>query len=182
MTWAQDIEIALAQPAQAVEIAGERPGVGGDEDAAFAEHRVAGEAHAAIDQREVIGGVTGRGERLQTARSEHRRRAHVDLAPPRRQRRGTPLAQGLDPLGVVDVVVRERDPAEPATRVDGRNETRDVLLQRGTGIDHVGGVAADDPGVGTRQRQRAGILGAQAHDTVLGQPAGLDGGIARVTF
>ena len=106
---------------------------------------------------------------------------HVDLAPSRGQRRGTPLAQGLDPLGVVDVVVRERDAAEPAARVDGRDETLDVLLQRGTGIDHVGGVAADDPGVGARQRQRAGIVRAQAHDAVLGQPAGLDGGIGRAS-
>ena len=130
----------------------------------------------------MIGGVTGRGERDKRPEASTRDQLDIDVAPSRRQRRGTPLAQGLDPLGVVDVVVRERDPAEPATRVDRRDETRDVLLQRGTGIDHVGGVAADDPGVGTRQRQRAGILSAQAHDTVLGQPAGLDGGIARVTF
>ena len=126
---AQDVQVALAQPAQAVEIAGERAGVGGDEDAAFAEHRVAGEAHPAGDQREVIGGVAGRGEGHERPEASPLGELHVDLAPPRGQRRGTPLAQSADPLGVVGVVVRERDAAEPAARVDGRHEALDVLLR-----------------------------------------------------
>ncbi len=72
---------------------------------------------------------------------------------------------------MVGVIVGERDAAETAARVDGLNDALDVLRQRGTGIDHVGGVAADDPGVGARQRQRARVLRAQAHDAVLGQVA-----------
>ena len=172
MTRTQDVQVTLAQPLQAAEIAGERTGIGGDEHAAFAEHRVAGETRPAADQREVIGCVSGCGEGLERPEASPVEKLHIDLPPPGGQRGRSPLTQCADPLGVIGVIVGERDAAETAASVDQRHKAIQVLLRRGAGIDHIRGVAADDPRVGARQRQRAGVLRAQAHDAVRGEPAG----------
>ena len=105
------------EPAQALERRQVLAEPAGDEHAAPAEHRVAGEGGAAGDEREVVVGVARDRERAQ--RPERVAVGEHDVA--RVARRGDrrpaePLAQGGDPLGVVLVVVRERDPAGAAAR------------------------------------------------------------------
>ena len=126
MTRAQHVEVlARAQALERAQVAGHRARVGADEDAAVAEHGVAGEARPVGDQREVVGRVAGSGDRLEGAEANAFGERHVDLAAPGRDRRRVALrAAPPTRLGVVGVVVGERDAAEPAARVDRRQRAR----------------------------------------------------------
>ncbi len=70
---------------------------------------------------------------------------------------------------MIGVIVRERHPAEASTRVDRRQQVREVLGQIRTGIHDIGGVIADYPSVGARERERTGVIGTQTHDVVAGK-------------
>ena len=94
------------------------PAVGSDEHAAFAEHRVAREARPVADQREVIGGMPGVETAIEGPEAGPFGELHVDLAPSARPAaRGAARVSG-ESLGVIGVVVGQRDAAEPAARVD----------------------------------------------------------------
>ena len=62
--------------------------------------------------------------------------------------------RAVDALGVVRVVVRERDAAGAAARGRGRGDRRDVAGQRRPGIDDPRGIAPHDPRVGAVERER----------------------------
>ena len=67
----------------------------------------------------------------------------------------------------------ERDPPQPAARVHRRHHPLEVLAQGRPRVDHVGGVAVHDPRVGARQRERPGVVGAQAQHVEGRQPSRL---------
>jgi hypothetical protein len=90
------------------------------------------------------------------------------------------LAQSSDGFAVVGVVVSEHDAAEATARVDRREESLYVGAGQGAGVHDIGRIAAHDPRVCARQRQRAGIIRAQTQNTVPGQPASLGGEVSRI--
>ena len=145
---AQDIEvIAHAQALERAQVARHRAGFGADEHAARAEHRVAGEARAGAHEREVVGGVPRRRDSLERPEADALGERHVRLAAARRQRRRMALAQRRDRLGVVVVVVRERDPAESAALLDRVEHAAQMGVEQRPGVDHPCRVPADHPGV-----------------------------------
>ena len=165
---AQHVEVvAHAQPRQRQQVAGHRTPVGADEDAAVAEHSIAGEARALGYQRVVVGGVPGRGDGLQRAEAHTFAELDVDGAAPRGERRGMACEQRLHGVGVVVVVVCQRHAAQPAAILHGRDHVLDVLGQVRSRIDHPCGVAPEDPCVRPRQRQRAGVGRAHEPDVVM---------------
>ena len=118
MTGAEHIEIALAQPFQAGEIAGERPWTGSDEHAPFAQNRVPGETHPAGDQREVVGGVSRRRDGLKGPKAAPFGKRDVGAGTTRRKRRRIALAQSSNGFGVIGVIVSEHDASEATARID----------------------------------------------------------------
>lgn len=153
---------------------------GCDEDAALAQHGVAGEGDPVGDEGEVFGCVAGRGHGLQRTEAHAVGERDVDAYAARGgQRRGPQLAQGVDGLGVVGVVVRQGDATEAAAGVDGSQDAVEVLLELGTGIDDVGGIAIDYPGIRARQGEWTGVVGAEAQHVVGGEPVDLGGGVDR---
>ena len=119
---------APAQLRQAVEVGGQRAGVGRDEHASLAEHGVAGQSHVADHEREVIRRVARGRDRVERADAAPVGQQHVDVAASRRQRRARePLAHRRHRLGVVGVVVGQRDPAEPAAALDLLGQRAEVL-------------------------------------------------------
>ena len=83
---------------QAGQIGGECAAIGSDEHAAFAEHRVSREARPVADQREVIGSVSGRGERLKGPKASPFGELHVDLATSACKRRRSAFEQSVEHL------------------------------------------------------------------------------------
>jgi hypothetical protein len=102
------------------EIAGERPGIGSDENATFAEYRIAGEARPLEEQCEVIRGVSGCGESLERPKASPFGELYVDVSTTGSKRGRITFAQGLDGFGVVGVVVGEHNAPETAPRIDHR--------------------------------------------------------------
>src|ERR1039458_479543 len=80
MTRTQNIQLTLAQTVKGAEIAGERPGIGSDENATFAEYRIAGEARPLEEQCEVIRGVSGCGESLERPKASPFGELYVDVS------------------------------------------------------------------------------------------------------
>ena len=72
-------------------------------------------------------------------------------------RTAEPCAQRRQPLGVVGVVVRERDPAGPATRRHGGRDGVEVVLERRPRVDDPRRLAPDDPRVRPAERERRGV-------------------------
>ena len=154
--------------ASACEVAAQRPGVGRDEDAALAEDRVAGEAHRAGDEREMVGRMSRRGDHLERPElvavgEPHARAARVAAtrapsrpparARPRRGRHGRASARS------------RRAPASAHLGLDRLQ----VCVDRGPGIDDPARIAPDDPGVRPAQRERPWVVGAHESDIVLVQ-------------
>ena len=71
-------ELARAQPAEPVEVRGQRPGVREHEHAALAEYRIAGECDRSGDERQMVGSVAGRLDRLQRPEPVAARQPLVD--------------------------------------------------------------------------------------------------------
>ena len=166
---AQDRQVERAQALERGQVLAEPAG---DEHAALAEHGVAGEAGAAGDEREVVVGVAGDRDRPQRPELVAVGERHVGRVPRGRDRdRAQPLAQRLDALAVVGVVVRERDPAGAAAARDLRGDRVEVGGERRAGIDHPRRVAPDDPRVRAVERVRARVVGPQARDPVVGEVA-----------
>ena len=78
-----------------------------------------GETHPTGDQREVVGGVSGRGESLKgpEARPFGKRDVGVIITCGRKRRRIV-LAQSSNGFGVIGVVVSEHDASEATARID----------------------------------------------------------------
>ena len=149
--------------------AGECARIGRDEHASLAEHRVAGQSGRAGDVGEVIGSVAGRRRPPRAGRTCSRREPHVD-GPARRGQRRVRVA-GADRrhrLGVVAVVVRERDAAEAAPAVEFGDQRVYVLVEIRPGIDQPRRVAADDPRVRPAQCERPRVRGANPDEIVSG--------------
>ena len=73
-----------------------------------------------------------------------------------------------DGFGVVGVVMRERDPAEPAPTLELGDERVDVLVEIRPGVDEPRGVPADDPGVRSAERERSRVRRADPDEIVSG--------------
>ena len=94
---------------------------------------------------------------------------HIDLAARRGQRRVGEAPPDLGHrLGVVGVIVGEGDPSQPPAARKLGGERRHVFGQRGAGVDQPRGLAADDPRVRSRQRERPRIVRADAQHVVVG--------------
>ena len=157
-----------AQPLERQQVAGHRARIGADEDAALAQHGVAGEAGAGARSAR-SGRRRGRAWRPPRRARSARRRSSCTSASPRAAASGAGQRSSsvLDGLAVVGVVVGQRHAAEPAARLDARPSRRSqVLLEQRARVDDPGRVAPDDPGVGARQRQRPGVGRAHAQDVV----------------
>ena len=63
-----------------------------------------------------------------------------------------PRAQRLDRLGVVGMVVRQRDPARAAALRDRGGQRVEVHVERRAGVEDPGRVAPDDVAVGAVER------------------------------
>ena len=129
-------EAALPQTGQAVEVGDQRSRIGRDEHASLAEHRVARERRRRRGhERQVIRRVTGRGHDLE--RPERIAFAEHDVhlaAGPRQLRAGVASAHGRDGLGVIGVVVGERDAAQAASPLElGQTEPRRARPAAGPG-------------------------------------------------
>ena len=162
MAGADHLERQLAQALEPVEVAGE---VGLDEHAALPEHGVAGEAGAVEHEREVVRRVAGDGVRDERAEALALGEPDVGGVARRRHRRAPePVAQREHALDVVEVVVRHRDPARAAARLDLGGHRVEMGGEVGAGVDHPGRVAPDDPGVRAAQRVGAGVVGPHERD------------------
>ena len=163
---AQDGEIALSQPAQALQVAGQRAGIGRDEHAALAEHRISGEARPAGDEGEVIRRVARGGERLQRPELVAVGERHVNPAAGRRQGRiGKCGADRRHRLRVIMMVVGERDAAQTPAALELGDERLDVHVKCRPGVDQPARIVADDPGIGPGEGERPGIAGPQPDDS-----------------
>jgi AMP-polyphosphate phosphotransferase len=142
---AQGLEIELAQALQRLQVAPEPAAPGDDEAAAGACHGVAGERHLAVEQRHVVRGMAGGGERGERADAV-----------------AVVRADNLDPSGllgergralvVVGMRVRDHDPVDrPTGRLEHRGEVLLVVRPR---VDHP---ALDDVRVGAVQRERGRV-------------------------
>ena len=80
-----------------------------------------------------------------------------------RRRRKT-FANRRHRLGVIGVVVGERDPTQPAAPLELGDEGPDVLGQGRSRIDQPRRVAADDPRIRPAQRERPRVLCADADE------------------
>ena len=124
-------QLAPAQLRQAVEVGGQRPGVGRDEHASFAEHRVAGQSHVADDIREVVRRVAGGRDRFERPHPACVGKQYVDVSAGRRQRRPRkPRPHRQHRLGVVGVVVGQDDPAQTTAALDLLGQRGEVLVER----------------------------------------------------
>ena len=159
-------QLAPRSRASAVEVAGERAGVGRDEHAPLAEHRVAGQRHVADDEREVVGRVARGRDRLERAERGRRRRAarRRRRAPPPAARPGTAPASPAPPRRDRRGRGSATIPPRPPRRVDLCRQRREVLVERRPGIDQPRRIAADDPGVGARERERPRVGGPDPDD------------------
>ena len=126
----------------------------------------------------MVGGVTRRGDGSKGPEARALAQHDVGVAPPGGERSGEALAQRRDPLGVIDVIVGQRDAPEPATRVDRLEQALEVLGSAGPGSTTQAGSSPDHPGVGARQRERSRVLGTQPQDVIAGEPLGVIVGIA----
>ena len=158
VTRAQHREVELAEAPQGFEVGGE---VGGDEDAALAQHRVSDEGDAAGDEREVVIGVAGQREHAQRPEDVAVRRA---TAPGHDRHVAESRAERVEPFDVVLVVVRHRDPLCPAARRHLGGHGVEVGVERRAGIDDP---AADHPRVRARERERARVVRADERDVVV---------------
>jgi hypothetical protein len=158
---AQDREVELLQVPQAFEVGGE---LARHEDAALTEHGVAAERGAAGDEREVVVGVARQREHAQGTGL-----VAVGGARPARDDRyvADPLAQRVDALDVVLVVVRDRDARRAALGGGRRRDGIQVRVERRPGVDHP---ARDEPGVRAGEGERSGVVGADEDDAVIGEP------------
>ena len=115
--------------------------------------------------------VAGHGPRLERAEAHALREPHVGGEARGRDRRAPePLAQREHALHVVEMIVRHRDPARAAARVDLHGHRVEVLRELGAGIDHPGRIAPDDPRVRARERIGAGVVGTQPGDVEAREP------------
>ena len=135
-----------------------------DEDAALAQHRVAGEARAGGDQGEMVGGVPGGRHRLERSEAHAVLELHVGVAAATGKRRRASVEQRPDRLGVVAVVVRERHPSKAAASVDCSQQALEVRFKQRAGVDHPRWPASHHPRVRARQGHRPGVGRQQAHD------------------
>ena len=135
----QHRQVPAAQLAQRIEIPGQGPGIGRDEHAALSQHRVAGQARAAHDERHVVRGVARGAHHLQWPELAPVAQQAVDVAASRRQRRmGEPFSHRGHRAGMVAVIVGESDPAQPAPPLDLGDDGRRMGVQIGSGIDQPG--------------------------------------------
>jgi hypothetical protein len=158
---AQQLEVQRAQAGERGEVPAQGAGVGGDEDAALGEHRVAREADRARHEREVVGGVPG-------GRDDAQRPERVAVAQPEvgarpagggDRRSARALTHRGRRVGVVGVVVGERDPGR-ATAADGLLEdVVDVVVERRSGVHDPARITADDPRVRAGERERSRVVG-----------------------
>ena len=120
-------------------------------------------------EREVVGSVAGGRERLERPDPRPVGQEHVDLAAGGRQRGvREPPADRRNRLGVIGVVVSQRDPAEAAARLDLGDSASRCSSSAGPGVDQPRRVAADDPRVGPGQRERPRVRRADPDDVVVG--------------
>ncbi len=112
----------------------------------------------------MVGGVPGSGNRLERPEARALGEHDVRLAASRCERRRVVLAQRRHRLGVIAVIVRQRDAAEPAELLDRVEQAPQVGAEQRPGIEHPRRIAPEQPGVRARQRQRPGIVGAHAED------------------
>jgi len=166
---ADELETSFPQAAQPVEVAGERAGVGRDEHTPLPEHRIAGERYVPEDKGEMVRGMSRRGEALEGpepgAGAEH----DIDLpAGPGHWRAGEALAQDGCRPAVIEMIVREGDPPEPAPMLELGGERAEMSIERGPGVDQPGGLTPGDPRVRSREGERAGVIGADADHVVVG--------------
>ena len=60
-------------------------------------------------------------------------------------------------LGVIGMLVRQRNSCQSSSTFEHLHQRRHVLSERGPRIDQPGRLASDDPGVRSRERERACI-------------------------
>ena len=163
-------QLALAQPAQRRQVGGQRARIRGDEHAPLPQHGVAGHRDVPGEVRKVVGRVPGRGHRLQRTERAALRQANVDVAACGAELGlGEPRADRGHRLGVVGVVVGKRDPTEPSTALDLSGHGFHMLGQPRPRVDQPSRVAADDPRVGARQRERPRVRRANPDQLVSGK-------------
>ena len=166
---AQRVEPLPAQPSQTLEVADQRARIGGDEDAALAEHGITAESDRAGDVGEVIGRVAGGRECAQRAEAIPVTQTDVNLATGARQRdTWVTRAHRPDRLAVIAVIVGERDPRRTAATSQLGDQRSDVVLLSRPGVDQPRRLVADHPRVRPAQRERTGVVGAEPHDIVTG--------------
>ena len=112
----------------------------------------------------MIGCVTGGVERLERSEANSVGQLDVGAATTGGKRRGKALSQCCHRLGMIDVVVGERDPSQAATFFKRSRQALEMSRQLGAWIDDPGRIASHHPAVGARHRERARILGTQAQD------------------
>ena len=172
MPGAQQRQLALAQPAQRRQVGGQRARIGGDEHAPLAQHRVAGEARR---RRSRTRGGRARARawpRPPADRTRCRPTGSTSTSPRAAGRPGlgNRAAHRGHRLGVVGVVVGERDPAEPATALDLGGHGFDVLVgSRGPGSTSQAGSRPTIQRVGARQRERPRVGGPDPDELVSGK-------------
>ena len=177
MARAEDAELEHAQALQAGEVGRERAGPGRDEDAAGAEHRVARAARAARDEREVVGRVAvhGHGEQRAEALAVSKPRVGVLEGRGGDRHAARRVAQAHGEVGVVGVVVGQRDAADPAAVAGVGEDALQVGVEVGAGVDDPARVPPHEPCVRALQREGTGVVRDDEPDVVhvsAGRPGG----------
>ena len=96
----------------------------------------------------MIGRMARRVERLERPEAHPVGQLHVGAATTGGKRRGKTLAQCRHRLGMIDVVVGERDPSQPATFFERCRQALEMGRELGTRIDDPSRIASYDPAVG----------------------------------
>jgi hypothetical protein len=163
------LEGESAEPLERGEIADERAGIVVDEDAALAEHRVAGETDAPEQERKVVGGVPGRRERDQRPEGVAVGDLDVGVGGRGGNRSAGPRGELRRGPAVVGVIVGDENRREAAARVDLGNERVEMGRDRGARVDQISRITTDDPTVGAGERVGPAVRGANERDVVAAQ-------------
>ncbi len=166
----QDREPTAAQALEPLQIARQRSGIGEYEHAALTEHRVAAQSHLTTDKGHVIGCMARCRKRRQRAKPGALEQRHINLSPrPGELGLWKPGPDGGNRLGVILVIVGQRDSAEAAAPLDLLEQSLDVLVERRAGVDQPGRIPPHEPRVRAAEREWTWVPRTNSDNVATGQ-------------
>src|SRR5205807_7125257 len=131
----ENIQVALPETREALQVGGQRFRIRGDEDAPLAEYGISGQRRCPEQKRQVIRSVTRSSQRLERPESAAVRQWDVDRASGGGDGDIRELtANRAGGLGVIGMLVCQRDSCEPSSTIGHLHQRFDVVMKRRTRI------------------------------------------------